>query len=81
MHYYPLAVIYRPDGLQDIVLCQYDDVMEELVTVKPSVQFQREPVIGSPWMHQAARGNASPADVFLPSCGRLSPLLVLMPGD
>lgn len=60
MHYLSLdTVIYRPDGLQDIVLCQYDDVMEELVTVKPSVQFQREGVIGSPWMHQAARGNAS----------------------
>ena len=60
MHYLSLdTVIYRPDGLRDIVLCQYDDVMEELVTVKPSVQIQREAVIGSPWMHQAARGNAS----------------------
>ena len=27
--------------------------------VKPSVQLQREFVIGSPWMHQASRGNAS----------------------
>lgn len=53
------TVIYRPSGLQDIVLCQYDDIMEELVGVQPSVQHQREPVIGSPWMHQAARGNAS----------------------
>ena len=60
MHYLSLdTVIYRPDGLRDIVLCQYDDVMEELVTVKPSVQIQREAVIASPWMHQAARGNAS----------------------
>ena len=47
MHYLSLdTVIYRPDGLRDIVLCQYDDVMEELVTVKPSVQIQREAVIG-----------------------------------
>ena len=60
MHYLSLdTVIYRPDGLRDIVLCQYDDVMAELVEVKPSVQIQRESVIGSPWMHQAARGNAS----------------------
>lgn len=60
MHYLSLdTVIYRPDGLRDIVLCQYDDVMAELVEVKPSVQLQREFVIGSPWMHQAARGNAS----------------------
>ena len=44
---------------RDIVLCQYDDVMAELVEVKPSVQLQREFVIGSPWMHQASRGNAS----------------------
>lgn len=60
MHYLSLdTVIYRPAGLQDIVLCQYDDVMAELVSVKPSIQIQREGVIGSPWMHQAARGNAS----------------------
>ena len=60
MHYLSLdTVIYRPDGLRDIVLCQYDDVMAELVEVKPSVQLQREFVIGSPWMHQASRGNAS----------------------
>lgn len=60
MHYLSLdTVIYRPDGLRDIVLCQYDDVMAELVEIKPSVQIQRESVIGSPWMHQAARGNAS----------------------
>ena len=56
MHYLSLdTVIYRPDGLRDIVLCQYDDVMAELVEIKPSVQIQRESVIGSPWMHQAAR--------------------------
>ena len=42
---YKRQVIYRPDGLRAIVLCQYDDVMEELVTVKPSVQIQREAVI------------------------------------
>ena len=43
MHYLSLdTVIYRPDGLRDIVLCQYDDVMAELVEVKPSVQLQRE---------------------------------------
>lgn len=60
MHYLSLdTVIYRPAGLQDIVLCQYDDVMAELVSVKPSIQIQREGVIGSPWMHQAARSNAS----------------------
>lgn len=34
MHYLSLdTVIYRPDGLRDIVLCQYDDVMAELVEV------------------------------------------------
>lgn len=60
MHYLSIdTVIYRPDGRQDIVLCQCDDIMEELVDVKPSVQVQREAVIGSPWLHQAARGNAS----------------------
>lgn len=32
--------------------------MVSLVDVAPSVQVQREAVIGSRWMHQAARGNA-----------------------
>lgn len=53
------TVIYRPSGQGDIVLCQHDDVMEALVDVKSSVQVQREPIIGSPWMYQVARGNAS----------------------
>lgn len=71
MHYLSLdTVIYRPDGLRDIVLCQYDDVMAELVEVKPSVQLQREFVIGSPWMHQASRGNAS-CRCLLRWCGHL----------
>lgn len=53
------TLIYRPDGMEAITLCQLDDVMEALVDVTPSVQVQREAIIGSDWMHQAARGNAS----------------------
>ena len=55
------TVIYRPigDGAPEAVaLCSYGDVMVSLVDVVPSVQVQRETVIGSRWMHQAARGNA-----------------------
>ena len=55
------TVIYRPigdDAPEAVALCSYGDVMPSLVTVVPSVQVQREAVIGSRWMHQAARGNA-----------------------
>ena len=55
------TVIYRPigdDAPEAVALCSYGDVMPSLVTVAPSVQVQREAVIGSRWMHQAARGNA-----------------------
>lgn len=56
------TVIYRPigdDAPEAVALCSYGDVMVALVDVVPSVQVQREPVIGSRWMHQAARGNAA----------------------
>lgn len=56
------TVIYRPtgdDAPEAVALCKYRDVMISLVDVVPSVQVQREPVIGSRWMHQAARGNAA----------------------
>ena len=70
MHYLSLdTVIYRPDGLRDIVLCQYDDVMAELVEVKPSVQIQRESVIGSPWHAPGGKGQRLPADVFYGGAG------------
>ena len=55
------TVIYRPigdDAPEAVALCSYGDVMVSLVDVVPSVQVQREAVIGSRWMHQAARGNA-----------------------
>lgn len=55
------TVIYRPigdDAPEAVALCSYGDVMVSLVDVVPSVQVQRETVIGSRWMHQAARGNA-----------------------
>lgn len=55
------TVIYRPigdDAPEAVALCSYGDVMVSLVDVAPSVQVQREAVIGSRWMHQAARGNA-----------------------
>lgn len=55
------TVIYRPtedDAPEAVALCNYGDLMVALVDVVPSVQVQREPVIGSRWMHQAARGNA-----------------------
>jgi hypothetical protein len=55
------TVIYRPigdDPPEAVALCSYGDVMVSLVDVAPSVQVQREAVIGSRWMHQAARGNA-----------------------
>lgn len=56
------TVIYRPigdDAPEAVALCHYQDVMASLVDVTPSVQIQREAVIGSSWMHQAARGNAA----------------------
>lgn len=56
------TVIYRPIGdnaPEAVSLCDYGAVMVALVDVVPSVQVQREAVIGSRWMHQAARGNAS----------------------
>ena len=49
------TVIYRPigdDAPEAVALCSYGDVMPSLVTVFPSVQVQREAVIGSRWMHQ-----------------------------
>lgn len=60
MHYLSLdTIIYRPEGGGDLVLCQYDDVMAQLVEIKPSVQVQRDAVIGSPWMIQGGRGNSA----------------------
>ena len=56
------TVIYRPtgnDALEAVTLCKYLEKMASPVDVRPQVQVQREPVIGSSWMHQAARGNAS----------------------
>ena len=58
------TVIYRPigdDAPEAVALCSYGDVMVSLVDVVPSVQVQRETVIGSRWMHQAARGNPAAA--------------------
>lgn len=66
------TVIYRPigdDAPEAVALCSYGDVMPSLVTVVPSVQVQREAVIGSRWMHQAARGNAGLQMSFSPGAG------------
>lgn len=52
------TVIYRPEGMEGVVLCREGEVMVSLVDVVPSVQVQREAVIGSRWQWQAARGNA-----------------------
>ena len=75
MHYLSLdTVIYRPDGLRDIVLCQYDDVMAELVEVKPSVQLQREFVIGrnAKGTRPVKNTGLHPVTVRYAACGRPS---------
>lgn len=55
------TVLYRPLGdlaPEAVALCRYGDIMAALVDVTPTVQVQRDAVIGSRWIHQAARGNA-----------------------
>lgn len=52
------TVIYRPDGLDAVTLCQVGDIMVVPVDPTASVQVQRDGVLGSAWMLQRSRGNA-----------------------
>lgn len=54
------TITYSAQGIMPIVLCRYDDnILTSQITRSGTTTIQRSSILGSSWIDQQARGNAS----------------------